>query len=120
MSKWTKWRKIAEGKQWFPEVTDHCGPACYHLGIGSRRARSNIMPIYVGETDNEERRVSGYAHHGWHIARGINDALLRGFSLYYRAQALPTKSAAKLMQDRLLAAATGDDYPLNRKGLPKV
>lgn len=119
MSRWTEWRKIAEGKLWSPEVIDHCGPACYELGIGGPRSRKTIMPIYVGETDNEKRRVTYHARLGGHIGRELSDALRKGFSLYYRAQALPTKSAAKRMQDRLLAGASKDDYPLNVQGTLK-
>ena len=115
MSRWTEWRKIAEGSKWFPDVIDHVGPACYELGIGGPRARS-AEPMYVGETDNERRRISGYARSGWHLKKEIGMTLRAGWSLYYRAQALPSREAARRMQNRLLVKY---DYPLNIQGVPR-
>jgi hypothetical protein len=106
---WTNWRKIAEGNTWFGDALDHEGPACYELGLGGPRG-GDIGPSYVGETGNERRRVVAYASHGSHLARIIRSHLREGWSLYYRAEAKPSKEAAKAMQDRLLEAF---DYDWN-------
>jgi hypothetical protein len=119
VSRWTEWRKIAEGKHWFPEAIDYRGPACYELGIREPGSRSGILPIYVGETDNERRRVTYHARLKGLTGQKLSDALRHGFTIYERAQKLPSKSLAKRMQDRLLAGATGDDYPANERGVPK-
>jgi len=50
--------------------------------------------VYVGETANEKNRVAA--------ARIIASHLRDGWWLYYRAQAMPSKAAAKRMQDSLL------------------
>jgi GIY-YIG catalytic domain-containing protein len=98
---WTNWRKIAEKGTWCDEELDHDGPACYELAIGGPRG-GDIRPVYVGETVNERTRVIAYASHGSHLADIIASHLRRGWSLYYRAQARPSKRAAKGTQDRLL------------------
>ena len=98
---WTGWRKIAERSVWFDDEIDHDGPACYELGLGGPR-RGDMRIVYVGETVNEKRRVIAYASHGSHLAQIIRSALRSGWSLFYRAQARPTKKAAKATQDRLL------------------
>ena len=99
---WTNWRKIADRDEWFSDELDHDGPACYELAIGGPRG-GDIRPVYVGETGNERKRVVAYASHGSHLSKIIARHLKDGWCLYYRAQAKPTKKAAKVMQDRLLA-----------------
>lgn len=81
---------------------DYDGPACYELGIGGPNG-GNIQPKYVGETKNEKKRMSQDASNGSHKSDLIADALKKGWTLYYRAQALESKAAAKRMQDSLLA-----------------
>jgi len=106
---WTNWRKIAVGNEWFDEEFDHDGPACYELGIGRPRGRK-VERVYVGETDNEQRRVKLYAQGHGHIEKEIRRELRSGYVLYYRGQAKSSKGAAKKMQDRLLEKC---DYPWN-------
>jgi len=101
MSNWTGWRKLADKKLWYNNKFDHDCPACYELGVGAPRY-GNIQPVYVGETVNEKTRLSSYAHHGSYRSSIIDKHLLKGYTLYYRAQAMPSKSAAKRMQDNLL------------------
>ncbi len=98
---WTYWRKLAEGDEWFDEVFDYDGPACYELGTGGPRG-GNIESMYVGETANEKKRMAAYACSGSHLAEIIAKHLRDGWSLYYRAQTKPSKEAAKAVQDRLL------------------
>jgi hypothetical protein len=98
---WTNWRKIAEKGTWCDDELDYDGPACYELAVGGPRG-GDIRPVYVGETVNERTRVIAYASHGSHLAQIIRSHLRDGWSLYYRAQARPSKKAAKAMQDRLL------------------
>jgi hypothetical protein len=98
---WTGWRKIAERSKWFGDEIDHDGPACYELGLGGPRG-GDMRIVYVGETVNEKSRVIAYASHGSHLAQTIRSALRGGWSLFYRAQARPSKLAAKATQDRLL------------------
>jgi len=111
MSRWTEWRKLADKKYWYPNEFDYEGPACYELGIGGPNY-DNIQPVYVGETSNEKERLSIYARHGSNLADIIEYHLNRGFTLYYRAQALPSKEDAKNMQDNLLRRYK---YPWNDK-----
>ena len=101
MARWTNWRKLADKNYWYDDEFDHEGPACYELGIGGPRY-GNIQPYYVGETGNEKKRLSAYARHGSHLSDIIEDHLKRGFTLYYRAQAMPSKKAAERMQNNLL------------------
>ena len=111
MSKWTEWRKIAEGSAWCNDEFDYDGPSCYELGIGGPNY-GNIQPVYVGETGNEKVRLSVYARGGSHLSNFINEELRQGHSLYYHAQAMPSKEAAKRMQDNLLDKFK---YPWNKQ-----
>ncbi len=101
MGNWTYWRKLADKKFWYDDKFDYEGPACYELGIGGPRYR-NIQPVYVGETGNEKKRLSDYARHGSHLAHIIAQDIKKGYSLYYRAQAMLSKKDAKRMQNNLL------------------
>ena len=101
MSKWTKWRKIADEDHWYNDNFDYEGPACYELGLGGPRG-GNIRPVYVGETTNEQKRMISYAQHGSHITEIVSESLENGWFLYYRAQALSSKKAAQKMQNSLL------------------
>jgi GIY-YIG domain-containing protein len=101
MSKLTNWRKFADRRHWYAESFDYDGPACYELGLGGPRG-GNIQPIYVGETANERNRITSYASHGSHIKDEIDKSLRAGYALYYRAQALTSKRAAKQMQNNML------------------
>ena len=101
MSKWTKWRKLAEKNYWYDDKFDYEGPACYELGIGGPRY-GNIKPVYAGETGNEKKRLSDYARHGSHLHNIIKKHLKQGHVLYYRAQAKRSKTAAKQMQNNLI------------------
>jgi len=106
---WTKWRKLAEGKQWHDDIFDWDGPACYELGLaGPRTGKLEIM--YVGETDNEKRRMAQYGSYGSHIKKEINKGIRDGWILWYRAQAFDTKKKAKAFQDSLLGKY---NYPWN-------
>lgn len=102
MSRWTEWRKLADSRHWYPEELTWDGPACYELGIGGPR-KGAMRTVYVGETDNERRRLSCYARSGSHLAELIDAHLDEGWCLYYRAQARPSKREALAMQNRLLA-----------------
>jgi hypothetical protein len=99
--RWTKWRKLAQGRIWSSVEFDHDGPACYELGIGGPRGGS-ISPVYVGETKNEKSRMALYASGNGHVERHVRAALRAGKALYYRGVALRTKKQAKQMQDRML------------------
>lgn len=98
---WTEWRMLMSKKEWFSEVLDHNGPACYELGTGGPRGGS-IQIHYVGETCNEKSRMSCYGRSGSHLAEIIDDHLKRGWHIWYRAIALPTKAAAVTMQNNQL------------------
>ncbi len=99
---WTSWRKIAEGSRWFGEDLDHDGPACYELATAGPQG-GDLRTVYVGETGNERQRMASYAAHGSHLSRIINQHLRQGWSLWYRAEAMPSKEAAAAMQNRMLA-----------------
>lgn len=111
MTRFTGWRKIADRSNWYDAEFDYDGPACYELGTG--HSRTQVTVRYVGETENERSRISSYAQNGSHISREINSSLRKGYNLYYRGMALPSKKAAKKMQDNLLA---GYDYDWNSVG----
>lgn len=113
MSRWTNPRKIADRDFWYSEEFDYDGPACYELIIAGRR-QGNAQIVYVGETGNEENRISGYARHGSHLSEIIDWHLANGWCLYYRSQALPSKEIAIDMQNRLLKNHV---YPWNKAGI---
>jgi hypothetical protein len=98
---WTRPRLIAVKGQWFSELLDNDGPACYELGTGGPRG-GGIQWHYVGETINERSRIECYARNGSHLSKLINGHLNRGWCLYYRASACVSKITAKQMQDNLL------------------
>jgi hypothetical protein len=98
---WTKWRLLAEPKEWFDASLDHQGPACYEIGTGGPRG-GNIQIHYVGETVNEKKRMSSYGSDGSHLSKIIASHIRRGWRIYYRAIACNSKDAAKRMQDNLL------------------
>ena len=102
MSAWTQWRKIADRNHWFDDALDWDGPACYELALAGPRG-GNLRIVYVGETINECKRVIAYASHGSHLADIIRRHLNKGWHLFYRAQQRPSKQAAVLMQNNLLA-----------------
>ena len=102
MPRWTKWRKIADEKNWYPKELDWDGPACYELAIGGPRG-GKLQIKYVGETSNEKKRVSAYAKHGSHLSQIIQDHLAQGWHLFYRAQTTNSKEEAIRRQDSLLA-----------------
>ena len=109
---WTKWRRIASGREWFNDTFDYDGPACYELSIaGPRGGDQNI--VYVGETGNERQRIQTYAQNGSHLSEIIAQHLGDGWHLYYRGWSHRTKKAAKAMQERLLAK---HDYDWNLIG----
>ncbi len=115
MVPWTNWRRLADKFYWDDHEFDYDGPACYELGIGGPNY-GNIRIVYVGETGNEKKRLVSYAKHGSHLSEIIDYHLKRGFSLYYRGIALPSKAAAMDMQDNLL---NGYDYDWNLQLNPK-
>jgi len=121
MSNWTAWRKLANKKNWYNNEFDYDGPACYELGIGGPRG-GNIQPVYVGETANERIRLSSYACHGSHLSAFIDKCLQQGYTLFYRAQALNSKRAAKNMQDNLLKKFLYDwnKHSSSQRGLAMV
>jgi hypothetical protein len=98
---WTQWRKIADARSWYSADLDWDGPACYELAIAGPQG-GDLRPVYVGETKSERKRIAAYASHGSHLSTIIEDHLRRGWSLWYRAQAMQTKAAAIAMQDGLL------------------
>jgi hypothetical protein len=98
MSRWTDLRKIADSQTWYTDCFDHGSP----------------QVVYVGETGNESARLSCCARNGSHLSELINLHLAHGWSLYYRAQALDSKEAAKKMQDSRLARFF---YPWNQRGV---
>jgi hypothetical protein len=102
MSAWTRWRKIADCRQWYDDRLDWDGPACYELAIGGPRG-GKLQIVYVGETINERKRVAAYAAHGSHLAEIVAWHLKRGWHLFYRAQAKVSKQHAIRMQNSLLA-----------------
>ena len=109
---WTKWRKLAKGKEWFNDEFDHEGPCVYELALGGPRG-GDMEEMYVGETKNEAKRMQAYASHGSHNRKVISSALREGWTLYYRAIACKSKAEAKRKQDSLLAKF---DYPWNIVG----
>lgn len=111
MARFTDWRKIADKHQWYDDAFDYDGPACYELGTGHSRTQATVR--YVGETANESTRIAQYARSGSHISHFIDSYLRRGYNLYYRGMALPSKKVAKEMQDRLLLEY---DYDWNTVG----
>ena len=106
---WTSWRMIADRSTWYSDPLDHDGPACYELAIAGPLG-GDMRPVYVGETRNERKRIASYAAHGSHLSEIIDHHLEQGWCLWYRAQAMPSKSAAVAMQNRLL---TQFDYDWN-------
>jgi len=112
--RWTGWRRIAEGHDYFVDWIDNDGPCVYELGTGGPR-RGDIQPHYVGETACESRRIMDYAKHGSHLREIIDWHLRKGWSLYYRAVACKTKRDAKRLQDSLLSKYRYDwNIVLNR------
>ena len=98
---WTKWRKIADRKEWYGDELDWTGPACYQLAIAGPRG-GDLRIVYVGETKNEATRVIAYATHGSHLSVIIESHPRKGWILWYRATATRTKAEAVAMQNRLL------------------
>ena len=94
MSKWSNWIKLAGKGYWIDYKNAYNGPACYDLGIGGPNY-GNIIPVYVGETKNEKRRISKYAKGESHLLEIINKHMENDFTLYYRAQAKSSKAEAK-------------------------
>ena len=111
MARWTRWRKIADQYEWYPDLLDWDGPACYELAIAGPRG-GNLQIVYVGETSNEKKRVAAYAQHGSHLSEIIHWRLSRGWHLHYRARAARSKEEAVWMQDNFLARW---DYDWNEK-----
>lgn len=99
--RWTNWRKIADRDHWYDDELDWDGPACYELGLrGPRGGRHKT--VYVGETINERSRILCYAKNGSHLSSLIDEALERGWYLYYHAILCQTKETAVALQNRLL------------------
>jgi GIY-YIG domain-containing protein len=98
---WTQWRLLAKPNEWFDDGFDYDGPCCYELGTGGPRGGS-IQPHYVGETSNEERRMSQYGRDGSHLSEIIKWHLKQGWCIYYRSYAVRSKAEAVQMQKRML------------------
>lgn len=101
MARWTDWRLIADKENWYDEVLNYDGPACYELGLGVP-FWGDPTPVYVGETCNERQRLSHHASNRSHLGGIIQAHLDDGWNLYYRARAASSKEHAKQMQDNLL------------------
>lgn len=82
MARWTEWKKIAKGDQWYTDELNYEGPSCYELGI-KRFWLLPIqpVPVYVGETKNEKKRISQNVRGESHLSKRIKDYLERGFIL---------------------------------------
>lgn len=98
---WTRWRRIANKREWFDAELDWDGPACYELAIAGPRG-GDMRIVYVGETINERRRVADYARSGSHLADIVARHLAQDWNLFYRARAHKSKAAARRMQDAML------------------
>ena len=108
---WTDWRKLAEDDKWSDDSLDWEGPSCYELAVAGPEG-GDLEQVYVGETENEARRMKEYASSGSHLEEEINKCLRDGWSLWYRAQAFDTKDEAVELEKRLLEKF---DYPWNIK-----
>lgn len=102
MAKWTKWRRLAKADDFFDEKFDNDGASCYELGIKTKEGTKKI-PVYVGHTDDENRRMRSYGSGNSHLEKRHIDRLLKkGFVLYYRSQSKNTKLQAEKMEKKLL------------------
>jgi GIY-YIG domain-containing protein len=99
---WTKWRLLADGKEWFDDSFDYEGPCCYELATAGPQC-GNVRIHYVGETKNEKKRMTRYGQDGSHLTEIIHSHLKAGWCLWYRSWSVPSKAAAIAMQNRLLA-----------------
>lgn len=110
MGKWSNWKKIAKGDNYFIDDLNYKGPSCYELSIRKWIYFDENKRMYVGETNNEKSRIYKYAHDGSHISHFIEEVLENGYALFYRSQKKKTKADAKKMQDNLLKKF---NYPWN-------
>lgn len=111
MGRWIKPRIIASKGIWYLDtVYDYEGPACYELGLFGPRG-GNARWMYVGETNNEKRRIQSYAKNGSHVSELIEAELETGWHLYYQSHRFSTKELAKRRQDQLLGTY---NYPWNK------
>ena len=111
MSRWTKWKKIADKKTNYGTELDNDGPANYEIGI-KKPSQREVRIKYTGETKNERERMIQYGRNGSHIPDKIDKALKDGNEIYYRGQAKPSKEKAEKSEKRLLKKW---DYPWNTK-----
>ncbi len=100
--RWTSFRPLATLHDWSSDSLDHDGPAVYELAIAGPRG-GGLRTVYLGETGNERRRLAAYGRDGSHLGEIIAWHMRQGWHLHYRAVALPSKEAARTLQNRLLA-----------------
>jgi len=98
---WTRWRLLARGREWFDHLLDYDGPSCYELGTGGPRG-GGIQQHYIGETMNEQARMTRYARSGSHLAKIIEWHLKQGWCLYYRGYQVSSKAEAVAMERSML------------------
>lgn len=102
MSRWKNPQKIADKHYYCTNILTHQGPCCYELIVAGVRG-GNAQIVYVGETGNEKRRISDHARRNSHLRKLIDDALSKGWNLYYRSQSFASKNQAINLQNRLLS-----------------
>lgn len=103
MGRWSTWKKLASGDDWWTWDEHNGQPACYELGIGGPRSCTNPEVVYVGETGNLLQRLTVHAtHQRDNLRADIDHILRRGRGVYFRAAYFSTKAAAKRRQNDLL------------------
>ena len=66
-------KMIGKIRQWYSDLFDPVGPACYELSVaGPRGGQCTIT--YCGHTVNEKARLSNYGRDGSQLAEIIADS----------------------------------------------
>ncbi len=113
--RWSNWaRFVFSDEEWLDERGFDDGPAAYELAIGGPK-RGIQQVVYIGETDNEYRRMYVYGSGRSHIEDFIQPVLSGGLQIYHRSIRLATKKEALAMQDKLLERNPPPSYPWNKQ-----
>lgn len=113
--RWSNWaRFVFSSAEWLDERGFYPGPAAYQLAVGGPK-RGIQQIVYIGETENEYRRMYEYGSGNSHLEHLIEPVLAAGLQIYHQGIRLATKEQALALQWNILEQNPPPKFPWNKQ-----
>lgn len=98
---WTHWKRLANSEEWYPDVLDYDGPACYELGIRGKW-KHYVIVTYAENTGNLSDRMYQYARNGSHLKKIVTKYWKYDYTLWFRYMRADSKQRAMALEKNRL------------------